>query len=108
MLSKLLIILMLGLLVAWAAGCAGLLPERKLTEKQAPISEEDIKDDRSGKIGADDQRPEEPGFSGPPAPPAEQPSGFAGPSDRPPRRLKFRDRRNGSRGWEPVDDGSRP
>lgn len=101
--SRLCQLFLILLLIVWAGGCAGILPQRATPEKDSKIVEEDIKADQPGRSLTDEPMPASPSLDGLPLPPSEQVPRMTAPGERPPRRFIWRDREGSQRGWEPVD-----
>lgn len=105
---KLLLLAALCLTACALAGCAGTLPQRKAVERPPTITEEDIRADTP--VQPADQPPstQEPGpVTSQPQSPAGIGSGgdqrqLTDPSERQPRRFRWKDERGGRRGWEPA------
>jgi type IV secretory pathway VirB10-like protein len=103
--SKLLLFIAL---CAFFSACSSQVPVTKktATPPSVPkITEEDVADDNSAQPKPSAQ-PEQPAFSGAPAPPVEEPAPTVETGPRQPRRIEFRDMRGRGKNWSPGGGGS--
>ena len=97
MVSKSFQVILFLVLAAWLWGCSAITPERKTPSGGSKIFEEDVTDDRGARPNIGDEAPPGVGES---HPSAEGASPGVQPEHRSPRRIKWRDQKGSTKGWE--------
>ncbi|MGO9566355.1 MAG: hypothetical protein ACLP5H_02320 [Desulfomonilaceae bacterium] len=103
MVSKSFQVILILVLAAWLWGCSAIVPERKTPSGGSKILEEDVTGDRATQPNVGDEAPPGVGESLPSAegaPPGVQPE------HRSPRRIKWRDQKGSTKGWESSTEGT--
>ncbi len=103
MVSKSFRVILFLILAAWLWGCSAIVPERKTPSGGTKILEEDVTDDRATQPHVGDETP--PGGTESVPAVEEAPPGVQ-PEHRPPRRIKWRDRKGAVKGWESSNEGA--